>query len=186
MPTDNMDSSISGKVPDSCTDFTSTWIRRDCPCPNEPFEMLVKKKQQKNIKCWKFNSRETSTGSHWQGVLYFSFGKNQVLQSQWSSVQEIPPPAPRLYICRIDEGTEKIKVQHAATPQFTFLEGFQTYPYRILFLIFLKAENGIFSLPTNSLIWWATGISVSFSWLRSPWLKILTHWWYQCSKVTAP
>lgn len=38
MPTDNMHSSISGKVPDSCTDFTSTWTRRDCPCSTERFD----------------------------------------------------------------------------------------------------------------------------------------------------
>lgn len=56
MPTDNIDSSISGKVPDSCTDLTSTWIRRDCPCPKEQFEMLgggegkKKKKKEKNKK----------------------------------------------------------------------------------------------------------------------------------------
>lgn len=40
MPTDRIRSSISGRVPDSCTDFTSTWTRRDCPCTTHNFKFL--------------------------------------------------------------------------------------------------------------------------------------------------
>lgn len=40
MPTDRIRSSIRGRVPDSCTDFTSTWTRRDCPCTTHNFKFL--------------------------------------------------------------------------------------------------------------------------------------------------
>lgn len=39
-PTDNMDSSMRGNVPDSCTDFTSTWMRCDWPCTPRECEEL--------------------------------------------------------------------------------------------------------------------------------------------------
>lgn len=64
MPTDNIHSSISGKVPDSCTDFTSTWTRRDCPCiPDNDKSFL------KPIWFPKIWLRETPTGWCWKAFI---------------------------------------------------------------------------------------------------------------------
>lgn len=61
MPTDNTHSSIRGKVPDSCTDFTSTWTLRDCPCITDNFKSFLK-----SVRVTKMWFRETPTGWCWE------------------------------------------------------------------------------------------------------------------------
>lgn len=67
IPTDNIHSSIRGNVPDSCTVFTSTWTRRDCPCITDNLNSFLK--ALLFLKVW---YRETPTGWCWVKHLTWS------------------------------------------------------------------------------------------------------------------
>lgn len=190
MPIDNINSSISGKVPDSCTDLTSTWIRRDCPCPKEQFERLGKKpKRLRNAESLMTERPLLAVTGKRHCIFILWRTKRWVLQSQWPRVQE-KPFLLQGFMFTLFMYLQK-KVQHSQLPSLLLWRVFKTYTYRIYVFFFLYFQRQkIGSLPHlqkrkgNSLIWWATGISVNFSWVWSPWLNILTHWCYRCSKVT--
>lgn len=150
MPIDNINSSISGKVPDSCTDLTSTWIRRDCPCPKEQFERLGKKpKRLRNAESLMTERPLLAVTGKRHRIFILWRTKRWVLQSQWPRVQEKPFLLQGFMFTRFMYLQKR--VQHSQLPSLLLWRAFKTYAYRIygFFFIFPKAENRISSPPTK-------------------------------------